>query len=87
MFATAIFNIDSNNSISPVISRKAIVGGMKAPHVFVVKEGKAYTVAVQVGISEGKSIEITDGISPDDTIVKSGQINLVDGVEVSILNF
>ncbi|MDR0430230.1 MAG: efflux RND transporter periplasmic adaptor subunit [Tannerellaceae bacterium] len=86
MFATAVFSIDSNNSNTPVISREAIVGGMKAPHVFVVKEGKAYKVAVQVGISEGQYIEITDGISSDDTIIKSGQINLIDGTEISILN-
>ncbi|MDR1202403.1 MAG: efflux RND transporter periplasmic adaptor subunit [Tannerellaceae bacterium] len=86
MFATAIFNIDGNNRNTPVISREAIVGGMKDPHVFVVKEDKAYKIAVQVGISEGQYIEITDGISSDDTIVKSGQINLIDGTEISILN-
>ncbi|MDR1201815.1 MAG: efflux RND transporter periplasmic adaptor subunit [Tannerellaceae bacterium] len=86
MFATAIFNIDGNSRNTPVISREAIVGGMKDPHVFVVKDSKAYKVAVQVGISEGKYIEITDGISSDDTIVKSGQINLIDGAEISILN-
>jgi RND family efflux transporter MFP subunit len=86
MFATAIFNIDGNTRTTPVISREAIVGGMKDPHVFVVKDSKAYKVAVQVGISEGKHIEITDGISSDDTIVKSGQINLIDGTEISILN-
>ncbi|MDR2969331.1 MAG: efflux RND transporter periplasmic adaptor subunit [Tannerellaceae bacterium] len=86
MFATAIFNIDGNSRNTLVISREAIVGGMKAPHVFVVKEGKAYKVGVQVGISERKYIEITDGISSDDTIIKSGQINLIDGTEISILN-
>jgi len=86
MFATAIFNVDRNNRNTLAISREAIVGGMKAPHVFVVKEGKAYKVAVQVGISEGKYIEITNGISPDDIVVKSGQINLIDDTEISILN-
>ena len=86
MFATAIFNVDGNNRNTLVISRESIVGGMKAPHVFVVRDAKAYKVAVQVGISEGKHIEITDGISLDDTVVKSGQINLIDGTEISILN-
>jgi RND family efflux transporter MFP subunit len=86
MFATAIFNVDRNNRNALVISRESIVGGMKAPHVFVVRDTKAYKVAVQVGISEGKYIEITNGILPDDTVVKSGQINLIDGTEISILN-
>jgi len=86
MFATAIFNIDKSNLKTFAISRDAIVGGLKAPHVFVVKDGKAYKIPVQVGISDGEYIEITDGISTSDIIVKSGQINLVDDTEVSIIN-
>lgn len=86
MFATAIFNIDENSQNTPVISRNAIVGGLKAPYVFVVRDSKAYKVAVQVGISDGEYIKITDGISANDTIIKSGQINLIDGTEISILN-
>lgn len=86
MFATAIFNVDGNNRNTPVVSREVIVGGMKDPQVFVIRDSKAYKVAVQVGISDGEYIEITDGISPDDVVVKSGQINLIDGTEVSILN-
>ena len=86
IFATAIFNVNGNNRNTLVISRECIVGGMKSPHVFVVRDVKAYKVAVRVGISEGKYIEITNGISPDDTVVKSGQINLIDGTEISILN-
>jgi RND family efflux transporter, MFP subunit len=86
MFATAIFSMNGNNHNTLVMSRESIVGGMKSPHVFVVRDGKAYKVAVQVGISEGTHIEIIDGISPDDTVVKSGQINLIDGSEISILN-
>lgn len=86
MFATAIFNIDTNNRNFPVISREAIVGGMKDPHVFVVKEGRVYKVAVQIGISEEKYIEIINGLSLDDTIVNSGQINLIEGTEISIVN-
>lgn len=86
MFATAIFNVNENIRNTPAVSLEAIVGGLKAPHVFVIRDSKAYKVAVQIGISDGKYIEITDGISPDDAIVKSGQINLTDGTEVSILN-
>jgi len=86
MFATAIFNIDKSNRKTFAISRDAIVGGLKAPHVFVVKAGKAYKIPVQIGISNEEYIEITNGISETDIIVKSGQINLVDDTEVSIIN-
>ncbi|HBB00519.1 MAG: hypothetical protein A2W86_08585 [Bacteroidetes bacterium GWD2_45_23] len=86
MFATAVFNVGGTDSSTPIISREAIVGGLKAPHVFVIRDSRTYKIAVQVGISDGEYIEITDGISPDDTIVKSGQINLIDGTQVTILN-
>jgi len=86
MFATAIFNVGGNDCNTLVVSREAITGSIKAPQVFVIRDSKAYKAAVQVGISHGKYIEITDGISPDDVVVKSGQINLTDGTKVSILN-
>lgn len=86
MFATAIFNIDDNNRNNLIVSRDAIVNGIKDPHVFVVRRAKAYKIPVQIGSSDGKNIEIINGISINDTIIKSGQINLTDGVDVSILN-
>ena len=86
MYAAAIFSNGESNQNTPVISRKAIVGGLKAPHVFVVRDSKAYKTPVQVGLSDNEYIEITEGISMNDLLVKSGQINLVDGIEVSILN-
>lgn len=86
IYATAIFSTGDTGQKNPVISRKAIVGGLKAPCVFVVRNDKAYKIPVQVGLSDGEYIEITGGISIEDAIVKSGQINLVDGSQVSILN-
>lgn len=86
MFATAVFSIEKTGRNVPAISRDAIVGGLKDPHVFVIRDAKAYKVPVQIGVSNGEYIEITNGVSTDDTVIKSGQINLVDGSEVSILN-
>ena len=85
VYATAIFSNDESNKNIPVISRKAIVGGLKAPHVFVVRDNKAYKIPVQVGLSDNEYIEVTEGISMNDQLVKSGQINLVDGIEVAIM--
>ena len=86
MYATAIFSNDESSKNIPVISRKAIVGGLKAPHVFVVRDNKAYKIPIQVGLSNNEYIEVTEGIAMNDVLVKSGQINLVDGIEVAILN-
>ena len=85
MYATAIFSMGENNQNIPVISRKAIVGGLKAPHIFVVRNNKAYKIPVKIGLSDNEYIEVTEGISMNDIIVKSGQINLVDGVDVSTM--
>jgi RND family efflux transporter, MFP subunit len=85
MYATAIFNIGESNQNTPVISRKTIVGGLKAPHVFVIRDNKAYKTPVQVGLSNNEYIEVIEGVSMNDILVKSGQINLVDGIEVSIV--
>lgn len=86
MFATAIFDIGDNNRNDLIVSRDAIVNGIKDPHVFVIRSAKAYKTPVQIGRTDGKNIEIINGISINDTIIKSGQINLTDGVNVSILN-
>jgi RND family efflux transporter MFP subunit len=85
MYATATFGIEANEEKSIVVSRKAIVGGMKDPHIFVVRDGKAYKVAVQLGHANADYVEIIKGVSVNDTIVISGQINLRDGLEVSII--
>jgi RND family efflux transporter MFP subunit len=85
MYATVIFDRSGNNAKSIVVNRKAIVGGMKNPSVFVIRDNKACKVSVQLGQVNNDIIEITQGLSMDDIVVISGQINLKDGSEVSIL--
>jgi len=86
MYATAVFNAGKSNTKVITVSRKAIVGGLKEPFVFAVKDNKAYKVAVQTGGYNNDFVEITNGISENDIIVISGQINLKDGSEVSVIN-
>ena len=86
MFATAVISAEKSNRNVLAISREAIVGGLKSPYVYVVRDSKAYKVPVQVGASNDKYIGIYNGISVNDLVVISGQINLVDGSDVSILN-
>jgi RND family efflux transporter MFP subunit len=85
MYATATFNADGNDKKTMVIDRKAIVGGMKDPYVFVVRENKAYKVSVQIGQVDTDYVEITKGISANDSVLISGQINLKDGSEITII--
>jgi multidrug efflux pump subunit AcrA (membrane-fusion protein) len=43
-------------------------------------------VAVKTGSVNTDFVEITEGLTTEDTVVISGQINLKDGTEVNILN-
>lgn len=86
MYATAL--IESSKTAMPTITinRKSVVGGMKNPSVFIVKKGKAYRKSIETGYYDDKRLEVLSGISLSDTIINSGQINLTDGIPVSILN-
>jgi RND family efflux transporter MFP subunit len=84
-YAAARFNFTSDQK-SVAVSRKAIVGGLKAPFVFILRGEKAYKTRVQIGEINAEYAEIIDGVGEGDLIVTNGQINLKDGVEVSILN-
>ena len=85
MYATASFNTDESAEKTTVINRKAIVGGMKDPSMFVVRDNRAYKIPVQLGTVNHDLAEITQGISPGDLVVVSGQINLKEGSEVTII--
>jgi RND family efflux transporter MFP subunit len=85
MYATAL--IESSITAMPTITinRKSVVGGMKSPAVFIIKKGKAYKKYITTGYYNDEKIEVTSGISLKDTVIKSGHINLTDGMAVSIL--
>lgn len=85
MYATANFDTKKDDVKSIVINRKALAGGIKDPYVFIIKDNKAYKVAIQLGQINNDFIEVTQGISIDDLVVISGQINLREGYEVSII--
>ncbi len=83
MFAKVTFKSeDSASSIS--VSRDALSGSKDAPYVYVVKNSRVVQVPVTTGIMTSQYVEITEGISVNDTIVKSGHDNISDGVKIII---
>lgn len=86
MYATAQFNPAGKETERITVNRKAIAGGMKNPHVWTVKDGKAYKIPVETGLYNNEYIEITKGLTLNDIVINSGQVNLSDGVEISMLN-
>lgn len=66
-----------------VLPPQAIVSGPKGKSVFIVEGGRAKSVPVQTGISDGRWMEITDGLSGDENVVVVGKRRLVEGARVT----
>jgi RND family efflux transporter MFP subunit len=69
----------NNQSVTALaIPRKALVGSLKNPQVYVIKNGKAMLTSFNAGTSDGEFIEVVNGLTNTDRIVVKGQVNLQD---------
>jgi len=69
-----------------VIPRKAIVGSIQMPEIYVVKDSLVMKRKLEVGTYSSERVEVLNGLEAGEMIVLSGQINLRDGVKVDIRN-
>ncbi|WP_114784335.1 efflux RND transporter periplasmic adaptor subunit [Botryobacter ruber] len=84
MYGTAFFDVaDQRDAL--LLPREAIVGSIQNPSVYVVKDNVASLRKVRVGVVTQHQVEILDGVQPGEQIVRSGQINLRDGMKVTLL--
>jgi len=84
MYGTAFFEVAEQRD-AMLLPRETIVGSIQNPSVYVVKDGKATMRKVKVGVVTQDQVEILDGVQPGEQIVRSGQINLREGINVSVL--
>lgn len=84
MFGTAYFSFQQENE-TRVIPREAIVGGLQNPSIYVVEDSTAKLQNISVGSTIGKQVELVEGPAVGTPIVVSGQINLENGMKVSVL--
>jgi len=70
-----------------VLPPQAIVSGQKGKSVFIVEQGKAKSVPVQTGITDGKWMEITTGLSGEEEVVVVGKRKLLEGSPVQVSPF
>jgi len=83
MYGSAIINSDEKiTNLS--IPRTAVVGSLKNPQVYVVRNGRVKLVSFSTGLSEGEFIEVRSGLQASDKVVVRGQINLSDNKKVKI---
>ncbi|HNN43473.1 MAG TPA: efflux RND transporter periplasmic adaptor subunit, partial [Nitrospira sp.] len=65
-----------------VVPPQAVISTPKGKSLFVVEEGKAKSITVQTGISDGHWMEITAGLRGDEEVVAVGKRRLLDGTPV-----
>ncbi len=84
MYGTAAFEIaDTRDAL--LIPREAIVGSIQDPSVYVVENNVAHLRKVKAGTITQDQVEIAQGLKAGEKVVQSGQINLRDGLKVSVL--
>ncbi len=66
-----------------VLPPQAIISGPKGKSVFIVETGRAKSVPVQTGISDGRWMEVTSGLSGDEDVVMVGTRKLLEGSPVT----
>ena len=84
MFARVKFTSIAKRATT-VIPRTALVGSVRQPKVYVVRNGIAYSRDIVVGEELGTDIEVVRGLMPGDELVISGQNNLRDSMTVEVL--
>lgn len=79
-------NITTNDSEEIiVIPREALVGNIYDASVYVVDNNTAKLREIKVKNGSGVGLQVTSGLSEGEKIVVTGQINLVDGTEINIV--
>lgn len=86
MYGTAIFEFAKQSPII-FVPRSSFAGSVSSNQVYVYDKAnnKAQLRNVVSGRILGNNVEILDGLKEGETIITSGQINLVDGSPVSIV--
>ena len=84
-FANVTVNL-KNFEGTIMIPTEAILPELGGKKVYVYKNGKAQPVDVETGIRNEGRIQVLKGLSPGDTIITTGILQIRPGAEVSITN-
>ncbi len=83
MFGTVRFNLGSQSVLT--IPRNAIIGSIKAPQVFVIRDGVALSQNIVTGTQNENEVAVIQGLNEGDQVVVSGQNNLRDKMKVTVM--
>jgi RND family efflux transporter MFP subunit len=79
--------INAGQSVAALmIPRDAIVSSVKEPSVYLIDGNVVRLTRIATGRDRGEYLEVLSGLKENDRVVTAGQINLTDGVKISIIN-
>ncbi len=84
MFARLGINYDQREA-ALVLPRSALLEDGGEPAVYVVRDGKAMRVTLDLGYSEGPWVEVREGLDEGDAVVVAGKSALREGSAVQVL--
>lgn len=84
MYGTAMFGGEAEVD-ALVVPRRAFVGSVSTNEIFVIRDSVAHLINVSSGRNFGDYVEVTGGLEEGDKVVTTGQINLIDGTPVKII--
>ena len=67
-----------------LVPTQAIVPEMNTQNVYVYRSGKAEKLEVQTGLRRESLIQVTEGLSPGDTVITTGLLQIRPGADVTI---
>jgi membrane fusion protein, multidrug efflux system len=83
MYGTAHFTLPNMEPMM-LIPRTSFTGGVNSNQIFIMQDSKASLHKVVAGRIFGDQVEIRGGLKTGDTVITSGQVNLVDGTLVTV---
>lgn len=75
----------SSSSAVLYIPREALQGSIKDAKVYVAANGKALLKSIVIGRGGNESLEVLSGLTENDKVIVSGQVNLTDNRPIKII--
>jgi membrane fusion protein (multidrug efflux system) len=72
------------NKESLMIPAKSTVPLMEGEQVFVLRKGKAKAVDIKTGYRTEREVEVTNGLTPGDTLVTTGLLQIKEGMSIQV---
>jgi len=83
VFARITLKLQQQNN-ALMIPTESIIPILKGKQVYLYKNGKAEAVKVETGMRNDTTIQVTSGLSENDTVITTGMISLRPGTDVKI---